>query len=62
MANIDNEKSLPYFWANMVLIGNTDAITLYNNNTAWYFLATLAAVLLVMIFVFIKKKNQILFK
>ena len=28
----DNEKSLPYYWANMVIMGNTDSIELIHEN------------------------------
>ena len=37
--NNSSEKMLPYYWANMILIGNTDAINLVTkgNSYLWWF-------------------------
>lgn len=41
--NSSNEKSLPYYWANMILIGNTDAIHFSTpaNNYWWTIIASI---------------------
>ena len=54
--NNNSEKILPYYWANMILIGNTDAISLVTkgNNYLWW----LAGFLLIAgIIILIRKKN-----
>lgn len=47
--NSDKEKLLPYYWANMVLIGNTDAVNVdaANHNYIWWIIfAGIAAIFL----------------
>jgi CHAT domain-containing protein len=53
----DNEKLLPYFWANMIVIGNTDAINLTTaNNSYWSWIVTAVFVVLILAFVIFRKK------
>ncbi|WP_221392126.1 CHAT domain-containing protein [Dyadobacter sp. NIV53] len=42
----NGEKTMPYYWANMVLIGNSDSIKLTNPNYIWPFALILVAILL----------------
>ena len=54
-----NEKLLPYYWANMIVIGNTDGIKLIQDTssiTLWHFIYFSIAVMLVLIFVYTKRK------
>jgi CHAT domain-containing protein len=51
--NTNSEKLLPYYWANMILIGNTDAIKLqtFHYNYLWWFagcIALISAIALIM--------------
>ena len=56
--NNGGEKLLPYYWANIVLIGNTDAINLATkqNNSWWAAAAFVTAI--ATIFVLIKTKRK----
>ena len=54
--NNSSEKMLPYYWANMILIGNTDAINLTTtNNNYWWWIA--GFFLIAGVIMFIRKKN-----
>jgi CHAT domain-containing protein len=56
--NNTSEKMLPYYWANMILIGNTDAIDLATRqNNYWWWIAGVAIVA-VSIVLFIKRKQS----
>lgn len=53
--NNSGEKLLPYYWANMVLVGSTAPITLTSNNYTWLWAAFFGGLA---IFIFLKiKKN-----
>ena len=52
-----NEKLLPYFWANMVLVGNTAPVKLSSpNHWSWVVVAA-AVILLISTLLFIKKRR-----
>jgi hypothetical protein len=54
----DNGKLLPYYWANMIVIGNTDAINLITTNTYWWWIiAGVSAILILLFFVSRKKPS-----
>ena len=58
-SNSNNEKLLPYYWANMILIGNTDAINLETTHNNYWWIATSAcALILTFIFFFFRKKSR----
>jgi CHAT domain-containing protein len=53
----DNEKLLAYYWANMIVIGNTDAINLTTaNNSYWWWIVTGIFVALILAFFIFRKK------
>lgn len=55
------EKMLPYYWANMILIGNTDAIHFssnHNYNTIWI-IVTVVLVIFILLVLFIRKKRKL---
>jgi len=59
--NNNSEKMLPYYWANMILIGNTDAINLVSksNNYLWWlagFLLIAGAIILIRKRIFYSQK------
>lgn len=41
-----NEKSLPYYWANMILVGNADPVALDNTNSFWWYTGGAAVIVL----------------
>ncbi|MEJ7736674.1 MAG: CHAT domain-containing tetratricopeptide repeat protein [Chitinophagaceae bacterium] len=49
-----SEKPVPYYWANMILIGNQEAIKLSENDHTWWWMAglLLACFLLIIIIIF----------
>ena len=53
-----SEKTLPYYWANMILIGNTDAIKLVEGHliTTWHFIYFCVALMLMFAFIYTKRK------
>ena len=55
----NSEKSLPFYWANMVLIGSSQPLVLTSSNHNWLYIsgAVLSALLLVLVFFFYKKKT-----
>ena len=56
--NNSNGKLLPYYWANMILIGNTDAIQLKTTNTNYLWLILFAIALMAMaIILFVRRKK-----
>ncbi len=55
------EKMLPYYWANMILIGNTDALKLstsHNNYSTWI-IAAVAIASITLFVVFFRKKKKL---
>lgn len=40
------EKSLPYYWANMILVGNADPIVLDNSDSLWWYAGGTAMIVL----------------
>jgi hypothetical protein len=57
--NNSSEKMLPYYWANMILIGNTDAIGLTTkHNNYWWWIG--GFFLIAGIIILIRKKNLLL--
>lgn len=63
--NTGSEKLLPYYWANMILIGNADAINLTTkNNNFWLWIIAGSSLLIIMLAVLysktlLKKRNYI---
>ena len=58
-SNKNSEKILPYYWANMILIGNTDAIKIQEQsslNMIWMIAAFVVVVL--SIFIWRRKVNR----
>jgi CHAT domain-containing protein len=58
--NSNTEKLLPYYWANMILIGNADAIDLQSGNSIydWIISGTITLICIASILLFRKKKNR----
>ena len=56
--NSGNDKLLPYYWANMILIGNTDAIHFTENssNITWGIIAFCVVIMLAAYFIYTKRK------
>ncbi len=56
--NSGNDKLLPYYWANMILIGNTDPINLTtsSSNLTWRIIAFGIIIILAANFIYTKKK------
>jgi len=57
--NSNSEKLLPFYWANMIVIGNTDAIKLMQGSssiTIWHFIYFCIALILLFIFIYTKRK------
>ncbi len=54
-----HEKMLPYFWANMILMGDSEPVDLNTQNNKWWFIAAAVATIasLVIIFWLIFKKS-----
>jgi len=49
--NGDHYRSLPYFWANMILVGNTQPLLLSNtHHVSWWWLAGLALIVVFLLF------------
>ncbi len=56
--NSSNEKALPFYWAGIVIIGNTDRIEPTANSPEWSVWAIAGALSLIgVIFIFVKKKK-----
>ena len=56
--NNSGEKMFPYYWANVILIGNTDAINLATKqNNSWWWIAGIAVAVVVAAIVFLRKKQ-----
>ena len=47
MKTADREHLLPYYWANMVVIGQVDAIAIAKENTPWIRVAIAIGILLI---------------
>ena len=57
--NSSSEKMLPYYWANMILIGNTDAIDLTTkHNSYWLWVAGIAICALLIGFLVYKAREK----
>ncbi len=57
----DSDKMLPYYWANMILIGNADAVKLNasaKNYWPWTIGVCFIAVIIVLTWFYVKKKNK----
>jgi CHAT domain-containing protein len=54
-----SEKMLPYYWANMILIGNADAINFeqHSTGTTWIIISALMLLALALIFIYAKRKT-----
>jgi CHAT domain-containing protein/tetratricopeptide (TPR) repeat protein len=55
--NNDKDKSLPYYWANMILIGNVDAIKLNSSSNNYIWLVITAIVLLICTIILLRKRS-----
>ena len=58
-----SDKLLPYYWANMIIIGNTDAINIVTTNNSYWLWITgcivlILAVLIIVRMKFYKRKND----
>ncbi|MBV9962024.1 MAG: CHAT domain-containing protein [Parafilimonas sp.] len=54
-----SEKLLPYYWANMIVIGNTDGIKLINGTSSisvWHFIYFCISLSVVLIFIYTNRK------
>ncbi len=56
MQNNSGDKLLPYFWANMILVGNTDPVKLSVGNHYWWWVAGSALLLLAVSIFFWRKR------
>ncbi|HRH51592.1 MAG TPA: CHAT domain-containing protein [Panacibacter sp.] len=58
--NNNSEKALPYYWANMVLIGNTEPLKLLpDQNTQWLWIAIVSGTVLAFAtFILLKRKRH----
>ncbi|MEP6683414.1 MAG: CHAT domain-containing protein [Parafilimonas sp.] len=54
-----SEKMLPYYWANMILIGNTDAInfTQKSNYTTWIIVGAIILLIAALMLIYTKRKS-----
>ncbi|CAN5284502.1 hypothetical protein BH11BAC6_BH11BAC6_05710 [soil metagenome] len=57
MQNSDNDKLLPYYWANMVLVGNTEPVQLTEDNHLWWWMAGITVIVILLV-VFIVKNRK----
>ncbi len=57
-ANSDNEKSLPFYWANMVLIGSSQPIVLTPENHSWVYALTMGLAVIAASLVLYRKKKK----
>jgi len=58
--NNGGEKLLPYYWANVVLIGNTDSINLATKqNNYWWWVAGIGLAVFVAAIIFLRKKRAL---
>lgn len=60
--NSNNEKSLPYYWANMILTGNTDAIKLEKTNNYLWWIAGAILFIATAVFAYAKIKQSKILK
>jgi CHAT domain-containing protein/tetratricopeptide (TPR) repeat protein len=53
-----SEKMLPYYWANMIIIGNTDPIKLpaYSSNTTWHMIYFIISIVIAFTIIYTRKK------
>ena len=53
-----SEKSLPYYWANLVLIGNTEPLVLSTNTNKWWWVARGGTALLAVVVLILKRRTN----
>ena len=53
-----SEKSLPYYWANLVLIGNTEPLVLSTNTNKWWWVAGGGTALLAVVVLILKRRTN----
>lgn len=51
-----HEKSLPYFWANMIIMGNSEPIRLSENPTEWWWVGLVLMVLMGIVFIMFRRR------
>ena len=54
--NSDNEKLLPYYWANMILMGDAKPVQLAADHTMWWWFGGLCG-LLIIAFIIFRRRN-----
>ena len=59
MQHNSSEKMLPYYWANMILIGNADAIhfTQHPSDFTWIIVSAAALLAIGLIIIYVKRKT-----
>lgn len=55
--NNGNEKLLPYFWSNMILVGNTDPVKLSEKSNWWLWIAMPVALLIIALVIVLKRNK-----
>ena len=58
ISNNDRAHQLPYYWANMILIGNTEPIVLVKDNYAGWWIASMLLILVVIIAIIIARQQN----
>lgn len=58
LQNNQNEKLLPYFWANMVLVGNTEPVSLSKDSKLWLWLTIGSVLVLIILALFYFKRTN----
>lgn len=56
MKNNSNEKLLPYFWSNMIIVGNTDPVKLVQTGYSFPYIKFLVIIILALILIYFIKK------
>ncbi len=56
--NLNSEKSLPYYWANMILIGNTESLELSADSNRWWWITGIAVAILVLTILIVIKHRS----
>ncbi|MFD3000332.1 CHAT domain-containing protein [Pontibacter toksunensis] len=51
-----HEKSLPYYWANMIIMGNSEHINLSESQTDWWWIGLAIVILLGIIFILFRRR------
>ena len=56
----NDEKSQPYYWANIIVIGNTAPLVITGKSTNWWWAAGSAvAIILVLVIIFLRARRSI---